>query len=112
MPVETFTWDARVGDQGTVTFNVLSAQFGDGYSQEVANGINNRSDSWPYTYEGNEDEVAPILAFLDAHAGYRGFQWTPPSGKPGLYKCVSYGVTPTAGPRRRLTATFVQKFSP
>jgi phage-related protein len=112
MAVDVFVWPARVGDQGTVTFNVLSAAFGDGYSQEAGNGINNRSESWPYTFVGTADEVAPITAFLDAHAGFRGFQWTPPFGQPGIYKCTAYKITPTGGPRVQLNATFEQKFAP
>jgi phage-related protein len=110
--IEEFTWGARIGDQGAVAFSVLSAKFGDGYEQRVGNGINPRSESWPYTYIGPIDEVEPIKRFLDWHGGAQVFQWTPPFGQPGLFTCAGYNVTPKGGPQVQLTATFVQAYLP
>ncbi|RKP43794.1 phage tail protein [Pararobbsia silviterrae] len=108
MAARVFTWGARVGDKGDVSFAVLSAKFGDGYQQDAADGINNRSDTWPYTYIGYEHEVGPIVEFLEWHGGYKAFQWSPPFGRPGLYKCVGYSLTPQGGPKVQLTATFTR----
>jgi len=40
---ETFTWSPRVDPEGTSTFRVLRAQFGDGYAQEAGDGIHNET---------------------------------------------------------------------
>ena len=112
MDVETFTWGARVGDQGDVSFSVSSASFGDGYEQSAGNGLNTKSDSWPYTYIGPMSEIRPITDFLDAHGGSRSFLWTPPFGVQGRYKCAGYSKTPQGGPLVKLTATFKQTFAP
>ncbi|QNB10826.1 phage tail protein [Paraburkholderia tropica] len=111
MAVETFTWGARIGDQGDITYATQSAAFADGYEQTVSVGINNKSGSWPYTYIGPIEEVQPIMDFLDAHAGSKSFQWTPPFSAQGLYKCAGYSISPKGGPLLQLTATFKQSFS-
>ena len=110
MAVEIFKWDAKTGDQGDITFAVLKAQYGDGYTQAVGEGINNESGVWPYTYIGPIDEIEPIRAFLRWHQGYKKFQWTPPFGEPGLYTCEKFSVLPKGGPLVQLTATFQQTF--
>ena len=42
MAVEIFNWSPRINPQGRTKFRVLSAQFGDGYGQTAADGINNK----------------------------------------------------------------------
>lgn len=42
MAVETFTWCPMVEPTVTITQRVMKAQFGDGYSQAVGDGINNK----------------------------------------------------------------------
>lgn len=108
---DVFNWAARVGDQGDLTFATSDAAFGDGYTQSVANGLNNKSGSWPYTYQGPQDEVQPIIDFLDAHGGYQSFLWTPPFGTQGLYRCKTYSLSPQGGTIVKLTATFTQTFA-
>jgi phage-related protein len=109
---DTFTWRSIGTPAGQVSFRVRKAQFGDGYSQEVADGINNKVQSWPLQFVGTKAELAPIVAFLDDHAGYAGFFWTPPLGVQGLYKVTAYTPTPLSGDLYTLTATFEQKFAP
>lgn len=109
---DTFTWQPTSQATGTSTFAVRSAQFGDGYTQEVADGINNESQSWPLTFMGSKAEIQPIVDFFRAHAGYRGFWWTPPFGVQGIYKVTAFSPMPNGGDIYTLTATFVQKFAP
>ena len=47
MAVEIFNWSPRINPQGRTKFRVLSAQFGDGYGQTAADGINNKVATWP-----------------------------------------------------------------
>lgn len=109
---DTFAWKSVGTPSGTVTFRVSKAQFGDGYSQEVADGINNKSESWPLQFVGTKSQMQPIVDFLDAHAGAVGFFWTPPLGAQGLYKVASYQKAPQGGGIYLLSATFEQKFAP
>jgi len=109
---DVFSWRPVGTPSGTSTFRVRKAQFGDGYSQEVADGLNNKVQSWPLQFAGYKAAITPIAAFLDAHAGYMGFFWTPPLGVQGLYKASEYSLTPEGGDFYTLSVTFEQKFAP
>lgn len=109
---DVFGWKAINSTSGQATFRVRRAQFGDGYSQEAANGINNKVQSWPLQFAGSEDEMQAIIDFFDACAGYRSFLWTPPLGKQGLYKVALYTPSPLGGPVYTISATFEEKFAP
>lgn len=108
--IQAFEWAPAVDAAGDATFLVRSAVFGDGYQQDVADGLNNRSESWPLTFIGNEAKTRGIMDFLDWHGGWRSFQWTPPLGKPGLYKCKAYNRTAHGAGAYTVTATFTQSF--
>jgi phage-related protein len=108
----TFTWkhDARLG--GTTTFRRLTAQFGDGYQQTAADGINNKSQSWPLSFTASAATITAIRTFLDARGGWQSFFWTPPLGVQGYYKCASYEPKHLGGDMWQLTATFEESFQP
>lgn len=112
MALETFTWQIEKGASGDITQRVRSKQFGDGYSQTVSDGINNKQQSWPYSHTGSKERVKDIIAFLDRHKGAKGFLWTPPLGELGLYKCNGYKPVHKGGNVYTLTATFEQTFHP
>jgi len=112
MATETFNWRAVGTPQGTVTLRRLVAQFGDGYRQAAADGINNKVQSWPLQFVGSRAEMAALIAFLDQHAGFRSFLWTPPLGEEGYYEVVQYSATPIGGPVYTVNATFQQVFKP
>ncbi|MFG6885480.1 phage tail protein [Burkholderia pseudomallei] len=107
-----FTWVPQVGTSGTTRFDVLNAQFGDGYSQTAANGINNAADVWPVSFCDYDDTVDAIHAFLRETKGARRFKWTPPRRAPGLFLCDPQGVTRRfeGGGISTLTATFKEVF--
>ena len=111
---DTFTWDHVSEPSGTITFSVLSAQFGDGYSQRLANGINNESGSWPLSFVGDDDFIGAIVAFIRAHKGAQSFYWTPPvpNGEQGLYVATSYNPVPYGDGQYQLSVTFQQVFMP
>jgi phage-related protein len=83
--LETFTWQHLVGPEGTFKHATLKAQFGDGYVQLAADGINNRQQEWPLVFRGKAPKIEPIKAFLDRHGGHKPFTWTPPLGAAGSY---------------------------
>lgn len=83
--MEVFSWQPRVDAMGQVSHRTLFAQFGDGYTQSVGDGININKQSWPLEFVGRGDYIRPIRAFLDRHGGYKAFEWTPPLG--GVTTC-------------------------
>ncbi len=111
---DTFTHCATPDTNGTVTLRTRVAQFGDGYSQAVADGINNNVNAWALTFRGLLADMRPIAAFLDAHAGYVSFYWTPPglTAVQGLYRAPSYTLQPGGADTWTLQTTFQQVFAP
>lgn len=108
---ETFIWCPETGTEGSSTFRVLTAQFGDGYKQSAGDGINNEVNSWPLTFKGLEHEIKPIRDFLRSHKGYKPFYWKPPlETEAFLFEVTEFSVVPMGGRAYTLTATFVQRF--
>jgi len=112
MTTPIFTWQPSPEVQGATTYAVRTAKFGDGYSQAVADGINNQSDSWPLTFTGDATKVQAIMDFLDATQGYQSFYWTPPLRAQGLFRCAGYSPQPHGGSVFTITATFTEVFNP
>jgi len=112
MALETFTWQIEKGAEGEVSQRTRTKQFGDGYSQTVSDGINNKTQSWPFSHTGSAARIKEIMAFLDRHKGTRAFLWTPPLGELGLYKCSGYKPAHKGGNVYTLTGTFEQTFHP
>jgi len=83
------------------TFRTLKAQFGDGYSQRAANGLNAKVDSWSITWEHlSSTDKDTVLAALDSVGGWDYLTWTPfseASSKKFIIKDGSYSVTHIEG---------------
>lgn len=108
---DTFNWPYTTEPTGTITLRERKAQFGDGYSQAVEDGLNAKVQAWPLVFDGDSADVAPVNAFLDAHVGVS-FYWTPPLGTQGYYQCASYTLVPHGSDLYTLTAQFQQVFHP
>lgn len=91
---------------------VLQADFGDGYSQRAADGINSIGNvvalSWPVLSLTMSDMIED---FLRARKGVEAFLWTQP-GKSVARKwiCQDWQVDDVAFGRRSVTATFTEVF--
>lgn len=57
---------------------VRRVQFGDGYEQRTADGLNNDLKKYGVTVKVSRDEGKYTEAFLTEHGGHRAFLWTPP----------------------------------
>lgn len=108
---DTFTWLVQAGLIGSITGAVRSADFGDGYSQEAADGINPIKGKWPVSIQGYYAEIQPIQDFLDSHVGIS-FFWTPPMRLQGYYRCKDYTVADNGNSIVTLTANLYQVFMP
>jgi len=109
---DLFTWCPLVNPTGQTTLRVRKAQFGDGYSQRVPDGINTKVQSWPVSFRGNAAYTAAIKAFLDVRLGATAFLFTPPNNPQGLYVCESYTEQAMGAGMYTLSATFQQVFAP
>ncbi len=112
MAIETFTWPTQHGDAPDISWRVRSSQFGDGYKQTVADGPNNKLQSYPVSFTGTKARALEIMAFLDRHAGAKAFLWTTPLGELGLYTCQKSVPRPIGGGLFQVTATFDKAFHP
>ena len=57
---------------------VLRADFGDGYTARVTDGINVIKDTWDVEWLVSETDADTITDFLEARAGAENFDWTAP----------------------------------
>ncbi|MCG6541752.1 phage tail protein [Pseudomonas sp. KSR10] len=113
MAIETFTWSPDGETEGEIAQRRRSSQFGDGYQQVTADGINAEQGSWPVTFGGTEDEIRPIRDFLRRHQGSKAFLWTPPLGELGLYRNDGlFRVNAKGGGIYVLSTTFETAFHP
>ncbi|CAD6536432.1 hypothetical protein LMG27952_03148 [Paraburkholderia hiiakae] len=111
---DTFGWVPTVASaSGTATATVRKAQFGDGYSQRAADGLNNVASSFSLQFIGDAAKISSILAFLRAAAGSTSFNWTPPLWTaPALFTCETWSEPTKDGNVFTITATFEQTFAP
>jgi phage-related protein len=76
--LEIYDWFCTYGATNSVTPNVISAQFGDGYSQDVPLGINTTADSWDITSRLSPSDADDAFEFLRRQGGTKRFWWLPP----------------------------------
>jgi phage-related protein len=110
---DVFNFEVHAGTNGSKTFSVLKAGYGDGYTQRAQDGINSAQRKWNITVaDVYAYELKPITDFLDAHAGARSFLWTPPNGTQGYFVCEAYTESPAVAGLVTLTAVFEEDFVP
>lgn len=116
---EVFDFKTKGGSTGTVSFRTRTAQFGDGYAQIVGDGLNGRGQSWNVTLLGptgtaicGAGDYDAAKAFIDRHAGFKSFLWTPPGEAQARFICNSYSPNSLGGGVFTLSAKFTQVFFP
>lgn len=110
MTTQTFTWRVLATVTGGGKFRSKVSKFGEGYSQEWADSINNEEQAWKVTVV--EPDVDAALAFVRARKGVEAFYWTPPKGAQGYYKCKDYNLVDQGGGVYTLDMNFEQAFAP
>jgi phage-related protein len=89
--------------------SVKRVEFGDGYTQESADGINYLMYTWNLSWDVlTYDEKTVIEVFLVARKGYETFNWTDPSDEVFKVKCPEWSVSSFEPGLYRITATFKQ----
>lgn len=108
----TFTWVPSKSFTKTIKPRVLTAQFGDGYSQRVTDGINNITREWSVSFNSKSiSDINNIESFLIARKGSEGFLWTPP-GESTTYAviCPDWSRTYDTHISASLQTKFIQIF--
>lgn len=108
---DRFTWCANKTSTGQSNASIRRAQFGDGYAQSSANGLNSIRRTWNVEFIGSKARIQEIINFLDSHAG-KSFIWETPFFGDGYFYCDTYN--PSANGQRlwSVTATFEQTYQP
>lgn len=93
--------------------NMKQVQFGDGYAQVIRYGLNQNAKEWSLRWEVSETDADTIETFLDARADDGAtFDWTPPAGSAGKWRCLSWSKSIPYLNRASISATFIQYFEP
>lgn len=109
--IPTFKWNVERDLDIQIEFRVIETQFGDGYVQTAADGINTKNEQYSMRVNAYEAQAKQIMNFFNELEGYRSFFWTPPLGEIGLYRCKDPKPTPQGGGLYTITGTFIKSFS-
>ena len=108
-----FTWPVSIGTSKDSKARVNKAQFGEGYAQRTADGLNPINRTFPVIIKAATlADADAIEAFLDAHAGATSFTWRLPRAAADIRViCESWDRTDRFS-SALITATFEQVFEP
>lgn len=103
----------RIPDTGvtcSVKPRLLTSKMGDGYQQDVPDGINHIVRSYSVKFSGLfATEMASLIDFFETQGGHLAFDWTPPGSSAGRYVCQEWSENHEAG-ASTLSCTFQQVF--
>jgi phage-related protein len=104
-------WPPEKGFERQVKATVRVTQFGDGYEQRQAQGINAIKEQVPMTFSWRSvADIRDMEAFLIALGGVGSFTWTAPDGITRKYTCREWTVSENTGVYASLSATWIQVF--
>lgn len=107
----TFTYTPAYSTSKSVKPRFKQAKFGDGYSQESADGLNPIAEEWNVQFENiTVATFTAIETFFKNTKGYLSFDWTTPDGLVGKFKVREWSFSQSAFQLRSGSATFVQVF--
>lgn len=112
--LDIFTWLPQYGAQSSVTPTILTAAYGDGYSQDIAIGINSTPQTWTLSFNNDPVTADSIWQFLMNQGGVKRFWWVPPRQSDAI-KVKTTGVytkTETDVGQVTVGVTFQQVFDP
>ena len=106
-----FTYVPDYGASVTYKPAVTKIQFGDGYSQRTAQGINSVKRVWQLSFNNRSTaDSDAMLAFFASMKGATSFDWTPPTGVVGKFICQEWSSNASAYEGWNVSATFEEVF--
>lgn len=101
-----FTWTPDQGVTKEVTPRIKSTKFGNGYSQDVVDGMNPIDEVWPLMFSlRTKAEILAIDDFLTDNIGVY-FTWVTPEGVTKKFVCKKWTVNYMHDGDNSLSATF------
>lgn len=89
----------------------LRTQFGDGYQQRIADGINTQPATWNLTFNVVEADADVIEALFAGWRGVDAFTWTPPGTKSEIAViCTKWQRSYNSAHTATIAATFEEVF--
>lgn len=108
----TFTAEPSYSSSLKIKPDILEAKFGDGYEQAVGNGINNKPRAYDLRFNvltvANGDAIEAF--FDDNDTATTPFDWTPPNGVAGRFKCREHSREFVSGFTSNISCTFEEVF--
>jgi phage-related protein len=108
---DTLTNIPLEGASADMNQSVRTTPFGDGYKQDIPDGLNPIFESWNVTFEGDETEMIALRAFLRSHVGQR-FFWTAPLSTQKYFQCTKWQLVHKEALVWNVTATLEERFAP
>jgi phage-related protein len=109
--MNTFTYVPKYGARKKVPVRVLTTDFGDGYRQRSADGLNTIKETWDLEFFKEDVDIDDIENFLINEGGYIAFNWTPLGEVVSKkFTCKDWNRTKTSHDVDTLTCTFVREF--
>lgn len=107
-----FTFTPTQGTQATYKPKMFVAQFGGGYSQRTANGINNMPKAWDLSFDNLDDYIKEqIRSFLKtAVQTGQTFTWADLDNETLLYVCTEFSIGYTEDDDSSIKCKFEQVF--
>jgi len=108
----TFTHEPSYSSSINVKPKILEAKFGDGYEQAIDDGINNKPRLFSLQFNNltKVDGDAIETFFNDNNTATTPFDWTPPSGSAGRFKCKEHSRNFVSGFTSSITCSFAEVF--
>lgn len=83
-----FTWKSNYDFNNKNTPRIKTIKFGDGYEQNVPDGINNLLLNYTFTFDGDLHQTTAILHFLATRNGSESFCFLPPAPRGQISRFV------------------------
>lgn len=108
----TFTQEPSYSSSVSIKPKILEAKFGDGYEQAIYDGINYKPRMYSLQFNNlNKIDGDLIESFFDDNnTATTPFDWTPPSGAAGRFKCKNYSRNFVSGLTSSITCNFEEVF--
>lgn len=107
-----FHWKISYGYNVDIKPNIKTIQFGDGYAQKMADGLNNILLPFNLSFEDRGlQEITAILHFLSSRGGYQKFYWIPPApwNVVKIFTCPQWTPTQAFYDKYNLTCNFQEE---
>lgn len=108
----TFTEIPHFASNFDTDSKITEVKFGDGYEQAIFNGINNEYRKYNLYFNNIEQSLADTIQafFTDNETAITPFDWTPPTGAAGRFKCKKNKLTYSSGLHVNLSCVFEEVF--